>query len=176
MYFMLNLMKSTPLITDIIAGLIMKLIRHGLVFLASIYMFLVCMVGCANFHQVIFLNEACIKPYEGYDYRTCDAMKVKIDGEKYIVPKDFKTDLASIPRPLWPIFAPQYSGFVAPAILHDYLYRCDLPVTRQYADEVLYSALITENVTAWTAAKFYMAVRLFGSSHFEHKVNCNGMS
>ncbi len=95
-------------------------------------------------------------------------MRVIIDDKKYTVPKDFETDLASVPRLLWPIFAPQYSGFVAPAILHDYLYRCPNDITRQFADEVLYSALITENVTAFTASKFYLGVRLFGASHFAH--------
>lgn len=97
-------------------------------------------------------------------------MKVTIDGKKYIVPKDFETDLASIPRVLWPIFAPQYSGFVAPAILHDYLYRCPNNITRQYADEVLYSALISKDITPFVASKFYLGVRLFGGSHFEHGV------
>ena len=151
----------------------MKLVRHGLVFLFSSYLSLAYLVGCARFHPIIFSNEACIKPLKGYDYRTCDIMRVKIDGKKYTVPKNFKTDLASIPRFLWPILAPQYSGFVAPAILHDYLYRCDPNVTRLFADEVLYSALITENVTAFTASKFYMAVRLFGETHFElHHGEC----
>ncbi len=146
----------------------MKIVRHGLVFLGAIYLSLLCLVGCAHFHRVEFINQACIRPKKGYSYTTCEPMKVKIDGKKLIVPKNFQTDLASIPRLLWPIFAPQYSGFVAPAILHDYLYRCNRAANRLYADEVLYSALITEDVTAFTASKFYMAVRLFGGSHYEH--------
>lgn len=148
----------------------MKIVRYGLVFIFTIYLSLIYLVGCANFHQVKFLNEACIIPFKGYDYKTCKSMRVTIDDKKYIVPKDFETDLASVPRLLWPLFAPQYSGFVAPAILHDYLYRCPNDITRQFADEVLYSALITENVTAFTASKFYLGVRLFGASHFEHGV------
>lgn len=149
----------------------MKLIRHGLIFIFSVYISLVWLVGCANFHQVIFLNEACIKPFSGYEYRTCKPMRVKIDGKKFIVPKNFKTDLASIPRFLWPILAPQYTNFVAPAILHDYLYRCHA-LDRESADEVLYSALITENVTAFTASKFYLAVRLFGRNHYNNNGDC----
>lgn len=128
------------------------------------------MVGCAKFHPIKFIDEACIIPFEGYEYKTCKAMRVTIDDKKYIIPKDFETDLASVPRLLWPIFAPQYSGFVAPAILHDYLYRCNARITRQFADEVLYSALIAENVTPFTASKFYLGVRLFGASHFEYGV------
>ncbi len=148
----------------------MRIIRQGLVFIFTTYLSLAYLVGCAHFHRVKFLNEACIVPFQGYDYKTCKAMRVTIDDKKYTVPKNFETDLASIPRLLWPLFAPQYSGFVAPSILHDYLYRCPNNVTRQFADEVLYSALITENVTPFTASKFYLGVRLFGGSHFEHGV------
>ncbi len=148
----------------------MKIVRQGLVFIFSIYLSLAFMVGCANFHPVKFINQACIVPLVGYEYKTCRAMRVTIDDKKYTIPKDFETDLASIPRLLWPIFAPQYSAFVAPSILHDYLYRCNNDITRQFADEVLYSALITKNVTPFTASKFYLGVRLFGRSHFNHGV------
>lgn len=124
------------------------------------------MVGCAAHHQIVFLNDACIKPFKRYDYHTCEKMRVSIDGKTYIIPKNFKTDLASIPRPLWSFLAPQYSGFVAAAILHDYLYRCHALSSRKFADEVLYSSLRTHGVTAYTATSFYLAVRLFGSHHF----------
>ena len=128
------------------------------------------MVGCARFHAVKFENDACIIPTDGYDFKTCTALKVKVDDTKYVIPKGFETDLASVPRFLWPIFAPQYSGFIAPAIIHDYLYRCPNNITRKFADEVLYSALIAENVTPFTASKFYLGVRLFGGSHFAQGV------
>lgn len=144
----------------------MKIVRQGLVFIFSIYLSLIYIIGCATFHHVKFLNQACIIPFKGYDYKTCKPLRVTIDDNKYIVPKDFETDLASIPRFLWPFFAPQYSRYVAPAILHDYLYRCNNNVTRQFADEVLYSALIMQNVSPFTAVKFYLGVRLFGGSHF----------
>lgn len=93
-------------------------------------------------------------------------MEVLIDGDTYIVPKNFETDLATIPRVLWPILAPQYTGFVSPAILHDYLYSCHTVDGRKFADDVLYSALLTEGNSRYTAAKFYIAVRLFGGLHF----------
>ena len=144
----------------------MKIMRQGLMILLITYLALTYVAGCAHFHQIKFINEACIIPFKGYDYKTCKDMRVIIDDKNYIIPQGFETDLASIPRLLWPIFAPQYSNFVAPAILHDYLYRCNNHLTRLFADEVLYSALITENVTAFTASKFYLGVRLFGGSHY----------
>lgn len=123
-------------------------------------------MGCAKFHNISFNSEACIIPVKGYNYKTCNDIFVLVDGKQYVIPKNFQTDLASIPRILWPILSPQYSGFVRPAILHDYLYRCDNHIARKFADEVLYSALISENVTAFTAYKFYLGVRIFGDSHF----------
>lgn len=146
----------------------MHKIRQGLAFTITMYLALSYIVGCAQFHKIKFVNEACISPLKGYDYKTCNALRVKIDGVKYVIPKGFETDLASIPRILWPIFAPQYSGFVAPSILHDYLYRCNNNIDRKFADEVLYSALITENVSPFTASKFYLGVRLFGERHYTH--------
>lgn len=146
----------------------MRLVRQGLLFIFITYLSLAYMVGCATFHAVKFLNEACIIPLIRYEYKTCNPMRVTIDDKKYIVPKSFETDLASIPRLLWPIFSPQYSGFVAPAILHDYLYRCPNDISRKFADEVLYSALISSHVPPFIASKFYLGVRLFGESHFEH--------
>jgi len=159
-------MNDSTFSTAITTEMNMKIVRQGLIFIFTIYLSLAYMVGCAHFHSVKFINEACIIPLVGYEYKTCKAIKVIIDDKKYIVPKNFETDLASIPRVFWSVFAPQYSGFVAPAILHDYLYRCHNNITRQFADEVLYSALIAENVTPFTASKFYLGVRLFGGSHF----------
>ena len=95
-------------------------------------------------HDVLFLNEACIKPFHRYEYHTCDDLRVTIDGKLYVVPKNFKTNLASIPRPVWSILAPQYSPFIAPAILHDFLCQCPDHINRRFADEVLYSALLNQ--------------------------------
>ena len=147
-------------------GFNMKLVRQGLVFIFLLYLSLVYMVGVAHFHSIKFINSACITPYNGYNFKTCAKMRVLIDEHEYDVPQNFTTDLASIPRIVWPIYAPQYTGFVAPAILHDYLYSCHHGLTRQYADEVLYSALIVNGVSAFTASKFFLGVRLFGESHF----------
>lgn len=144
----------------------MKFVRHGLVIFAVFYITLALIVACANTHSVTFIDEACIKPFKRYDYHTCKPLHVNIDGAIYVIPQDFKTDLASIPRPLWSFIAPQYSGFVAPAILHDYLYRCSNHDNRKFADEVLYSSLVTGGVKKFTAVKFYVAVRLFGWTHY----------
>lgn len=148
----------------------MKIVRQGLAFIFILFCALLYLVGGSHFHRVKFINSVCVIPYYKYKYKTCKKILVTIDDKVFIIPKGFETDLASIPRFLWPIFAPHYSGFVAPAILHDYLYRCHNNITRIYADEVLYSALIAKNVTAFTASKFYLGVRLFGGSHYTNGV------
>lgn len=151
---------------------IWKLFLGLFIILIAIFMLASCVLPYRKDHNIVFLNEACIKPYQRYDYHTCDKLGVLIDGKKYVVPKNFKTNLASIPRLLWPFLAPQYSGFIAPAILHDFLYHCHSNMDRKFADEVLYSALLIEGVSKPTATKFYLAVRIFGRLHFEQNDIC----
>jgi len=99
-------------------------------------------------------------------------MIVDIDDQTFIVPRHFNSDLASIPRWYWPILSPRHSKLVYPGILHDYLYSCPANLSREYTDRVLFSALISEGVSRYTAYKMYYAVRLFGASHFKSDNYC----
>jgi hypothetical protein len=108
-----------------------------------------------------------------YQYKTCDTAIIEIEDQIFIVPAGFESDLASIPRWYWPILSPRYSSFVYPAIMHDYLYSCPGALTRKYADDALFAALVSEGVSKYTAYKFYYAVRLFGSSHFKKNNYCD---
>lgn len=145
----------------------MRILRHGLVFAVFFSLVALAFIKSKNDHSVSFNTEACIQPYKRYDYHTCADISASVDGEEVIVPYGFKTDLASIPRILWPLLAPQYSAFVAPAILHDYLYQCGSE-NRKWADEVFYSSLKAEGVSSYTAMKFYLAVRIFGAFHYQN--------
>lgn len=127
---------------------------------------IICFVGSIYVHNVEFKNEPCIIPYKQYDYILCEPLIIMIDGNPYVIPKNFKTDLASVPKIFWTIFPPQYTNYVAPAILHDYLYSKSGLISRKFADDVLYSALLAKEVSTLTALKFYCAVRLFGAAHF----------
>jgi hypothetical protein len=57
-----------------------------------------------------------------------------------IVPIGFNTDLASVPRPFWPLF-PTHGRYAPAAVLHDWLYWAaqvgNEPIDRGYADGVL---------------------------------------
>lgn len=130
--------------------------------------------SCSNAkpHTIEWITRPCIQPLIDYDYHICEEMEIKVDGSLIKIPRGFITDLASIPKPLWPILAPQYSGFVYPAILHDFFYRCPNNVTRKYADDVFYYALKAEGVSTYTALKMWAGVRTFGGAHFADQNNC----
>lgn len=135
------------------------------------------MAGCTNaqtrVHTVEWIKKPCIEPITNYDYNICQSLEVRVDDKLITIPKGFITDLASIPKPLWPVLAPQYAGFVYPAILHDFFYRCPDNVTREYADDVFYYALKAEGISTYTAYKLWLGVRTFGGSHFAEQDSCH---
>lgn len=131
------------------------------------------MIGCAYYprdlYNIQFYDAACIKPHNQYHYLTCHPIEVKINYDTYVIPKDFDTDLASIPRWYWVLLSPAYSAIVEPSILHDYLYTCPNGMTRLEIDEIYYYSLIGNGVSHYTAYKMYLAVRMFGGKHFATK-------
>lgn len=144
----------------------MNIIKYAF-FIAFAISAVLLIASCAvKRYSIQFTNEACIKPYKGYQYLTCDYLTVFVNGKLVKVPKGFKTNLASIPRALWSFYAPQYTDFVAPAVLHDYLYSNNLLGNRKYADDVFYSALRETGVSVITSLIFWVTVRTFGWSHY----------
>lgn len=123
-------------------------------------------------HYVEFENDFCIKPNIGFTYLTCESVNVYLDDIEIIIPQSFDTDLASIPRWYWSILAPNNTKLVAPAILHDYLYSCSEYFDRKEADEILYTALLNNGVSNFTAMEMYIAVRWFGKFHYHPNLVC----
>ena len=89
------------------------------------------------------------------------------------VPVGFRTDLASIPRWLWPIVAPFELSLAAP-IVHDWLYAnggrtnvLAVTVSRETTDRIFFELMRRENVWWWRRALAYRAVRLFGAKHWK---------
>lgn len=112
--------------------------------------------------DIEFLNEAELVPQYGFIFRTGQDLRIKINDQLFIVPKDFDSDLASVPRFLWSIFPPRYAKFIRPALLHDYLYGEKREYTRRYCDNVFFGALIAEDVHKKIAIIMFLGVRLFG--------------
>jgi len=91
-----------------------------------------------------------------------ETMEVKIDDKAIFIPKGFKTDLASIPRALWPILSPMGS-YTPAAVFHDYLYKVQ-PCTKDEADEYLLEGMVALGVDETTSSIIYTAVKDFGHS------------
>lgn len=125
----------------------------------------------AKTFEIYFLDDTCIVPGKKYKYHTCHEMRIVIDDNWIIIPKDFETDIASIPRPLWSIIPPVRADIMQAAILHDHLYRHPCFYNRKDADLIFYQILRENGVYYITANAMYFGVRLFGGSSFK-KDNC----
>jgi len=123
-------------------------------------------------HSVEIYPGICIIPTQGYQYKTCVNINVDIDGKLLVIPKGFRTDLATIPRFYWSILSPNKSELIAPSVLHDFLYSCSMQYTRKEVDDIFYLALMKNHVGTYTSTKVYLAIRLFGGSHFTKDTDC----
>lgn len=87
------------------------------------------------------------------------------DGREYWVKKGHRTDFCSVPRVP---FAYDMLGNRArrAGSIHDGLYE-EKPVTREQADKLLYEMLLQDGVSECEAGQFYLAVRMFGASHWD---------
>lgn len=83
------------------------------------------------------------------------------------VPEGFETDLASVPRVLWPLMAASGPHQRA-AIVHDFLYQSVTDVSRFLADALFRDLMSALGVPLWRRVSAYYAVRAFGWRHWQH--------
>lgn len=81
-------------------------------------------------------------------------------GEAIVVPQGFVTDLASVPRMLWPLVPPM-GKFNQAAVLHDYLYSIGCK-TRKACDDVFLEAMAVLGVRWSQRWTIYSGVRIGG--------------
>jgi len=124
--------------------------------------------GCAHEEriQTRVLTNTCIKPLVDYHYQTCNAIKFKINKTTFVIPANFETDLASIPKIAWPIMAPHHATLVRPAIIHDWFYRKTCDFDRKQTDLIFYHMLKNDGVSTFTASLMYYAVRAWGWNYY----------
>jgi hypothetical protein len=79
------------------------------------------------------------------------------------VPEGYRFDGASVPRILWGVFEP-LGRHAKPACVHDWLYAGG--VSRWMADAIFREALSVVGEPFWKAWLAWLAVRLFGRSHY----------
>ena len=108
------------------------------------------------------LNDSCIKPMIDYHYTTCNVIKFRVNGKDFQIPAQFETDLANIPRIVWPYISPFHSSLIRAAIIHDYLYTKTCDFNRKDTDLIFYYMLIKDGISPLEALIMYYSVRLFG--------------
>lgn len=89
------------------------------------------------------------------------------DGTAITVPAGFLTDLASIPRPFWPILPPS-DDYAEAAVIHDWLYYAG-GLERAEADKIFLEAMTDAGIGWWRRTTIYRAVRLFGGKIWERR-------
>jgi hypothetical protein len=101
---------------------------------------------------------------------TLNAFDYVIDDTWSIhVPEGYKTDFASVPRPLWSLFPPD-GVYTQAAVLHDYIYgkrgkglgREGKDLSRSECDKIFLRAMETLGVDLPTRRLIYRGVRLGG--------------
>ena len=91
------------------------------------------------------------------------ARRARHDDEiRITIPLGFRTDLASVPQFLWPLFPP-WEGYGPAAVVHDYLYCCsEEEWTRKDADKLFLDIMRTLGTGLFSRRCIYLAVRGFG--------------
>lgn len=123
-----------------------------------------------NIHSEIRLKELSKDWYEVEEDIT-----YHLFGGTLIVPKGFKTDLASIPSVFTKII-PKRGLYDAGAILHDFLYSeySTYNINREDSDKIFEYVIHMCGVPKDLSLKMYHSVRIFGEPHFSHiKLNGN---
>lgn len=113
-----------------------------------------------------------VKPIIGEkdEYQLVEEFYFTFMGEGYIIPVGFRSDGASIPRPLWPIVGSPFSPkLLEAAFVHDYLYRNGYD--RYYSDCKFREILIANRVNKSRAEVMFKGVRAFGWIHHKEKDN-----
>lgn len=116
--------------------------------------------------KIQILSEPSVQSDSGFMFVTTNDSVILINNDALMIPKGFRTDLASIPRILWPIFPPHKAEFVTPSIVHDYMYTIKYKNDRALADEVFYEAIKLKGASRITSFLMWSALRLFGESHY----------
>jgi len=91
------------------------------------------------------------------------------ENDKYIITikKGFITDGASIPKTFWSVLSsPFYGPIVFGSMIHDGLYT-KMAIPRKECDKLLKEMILEKGYNKIKANLVYIAVRLFGNSHWK---------
>jgi hypothetical protein len=91
------------------------------------------------------------------------------DGEKFVIPKGYNSDFATVPQLFWSMF-PAHGLAAMPSIVHDWMYDNRLfekkmgeKRARKYADDIFLHHMTTAKkpVPKWQRLTYFYVVRTF---------------
>lgn len=132
-----------------------------------------CVSACSVNHEIKIPKEPCFYPFKNYDFTLCTDFTFSVNGNNRTIPQGFTTDWATIPRIFWTFYSPSKAETIPAAVIHDFLYFCPQTMTRREADSIFYDALVFQGFPKRTAFNYWIAVRVFGSPHFNKGAICN---
>lgn len=140
-----------------------------LLLIAFITAFLLsCCLMQKNDIRVEYVTDPCLIPTKDNQFKLCDNMIIRVHNKFHAVPMGFKTDLASIPRIMWPLFSPSDYDSIAAGVLHDWHYCCVAKVSRKRADDIFYYGLRYHGMNRFEASIYYVGVRVMGWLYYQH--------
>jgi hypothetical protein len=131
------------------------------------------LIGCPKYHRIEFTNEIYLLPKPGFVWQIQNDLYFKVDNVAHKIPEGFKTDLASVPRLLWPLFSPVQYEIILPSTIHDFFYKNNFGYTRKEIDSIFYWALIDNGISKFKAYVFFVGVRMFGWNYFNKGSNAD---
>lgn len=98
----------------------------------------------------------------------------QVSNHLIIVPVNFVSDLASIPKIFWCFLEPYGKNYVKASVIHDYLYSIKSietykALSRKEADKIFLEIMKIEGVFIFKRYIMYISVRIFGSFFFRKK-------
>ena len=106
-----------------------------------------------------------ILEYKNNKWEVMEDLSFQWFNTDIVVPKGFRTDLASVPRIFWSIYPP-FGRYNGACVVHDYLYTTHA-LARIECDLILRAIMRKNRVSKVTRNIFYIMVRLFGGGHYK---------
>lgn len=121
-------------------------------------------------YKVRFLTDLRIKPsWKGDKYYLAAPLRLLWAGEELIVPSDYDSDFASIPRCVWSLFPPHFYPWAS--VVHDWCYDTRI-FPRKIADNCFLDILFYTGASQIYALTCYSSVRLFGRKYWNSHELC----
>lgn len=116
--------------------------------------------------MINFITDLTLTNLDNGYYKLTQDLVIQVDEDTFTVPKGFKTNLANTPKFLHGILPPDDSHYIIAAVLHDYLYSGGYHLSRRKSDRIFFKVMRAEDNSLCLSSLMFLAVRLFGSSHF----------